>query len=109
MDNTTMPPTNTPMGTPSMMPHEKKNTTLIISLIVVAVVVIAGYFIMQNGYQLPQETAQQTSDIQSAAGASAYTDSQTSVGTTDNVSDIEKDINSTDLNNVDAGVSTQFK
>lgn len=90
-------------GTPAGMPQEEKSVgALIGSIIVVAVIVIGGiYFWMTRSGETPTAT--------SPLGQTVTPDQETAAllnqGTSDEISDIEKDLNATNLNNLDAGMN----
>lgn len=92
--------------TPAGMPQEEKSVgALIGSIIVIAVIVIGGiYFWMtRNG----ESTAPATTETPSL-GQTVTPDQETAAllnqGTSSEVSDIEKDLNATNFDNLDAGM-----
>ncbi|KKQ57684.1 MAG: hypothetical protein US77_C0018G0007 [Microgenomates group bacterium GW2011_GWC1_38_14] len=90
-------------GTPAGMPQEEKSVgALIGSIIVVAVIVIGGiYFWMTRSGETPST---ETSPLGQTVPPDQETAALLNQGTSDEISDIEKDLNATNLNNLDAGM-----
>ena len=90
-------------GTPTGMPQEEKSVgALIGSIIVVAVIVIGGiYFWMTRSGETPST---ETSPLGQTVPPDQETAALLNQGTSDEISDIEKDLNATNLNNLDAGM-----
>lgn len=94
-----------PAGTPPQAPQEEKSVgALIGSIIVIAIIIIGGiYFWMtrESESPLPGET--------SPLGQTMTPDQETAAllnqGTSDEISDIEKDLGATNFDNLDAGMS----
>jgi len=91
-------------GTPAGMPQEEKSVgALIGSIIVVAVIVIGGiYFWMTRSGETPST---ETSPLGQTVPPDQETAALLNQGTSDEISDIEKDLNATNLNNLDAGMN----
>jgi flagellar basal body-associated protein FliL len=92
------------MGTPTGTPQEEKSIgALIGSIIVIAVIVIGGiYFWMTQSTQSPTPT--ETPSLGQTVTPDQETAALLSQGTSTEIPDIEKDLNATNLDNLDAGM-----
>ena len=103
MDQTQQNPTGTPGGTPQ---EEKSMGPLIGSVIIVAIIVIGGiYFWMTRSAETPTPALPETAPLGQTTTPDQETAALLNQGTSDNTADIEKDLNATDLNNLDAGMN----
>lgn len=106
MDQTTP---QAPMGgTPAGAPQEEKSMgPLIGSIIVIAIIVIGGiYFWMTRSVNAPETpSGTETSTLGQTTAPDQETAALLNQGTSDEVVDIEKDLNATNLNNLDAGMN----
>ena len=92
-------------GTPAGMPQEEKSMgALIGSIIVIAVIVIGGIYFWitrESGSPIPIETP--------SLGQVVAPDQETAAllnqGTSNEISDIEKDLDATNFDNLDAGMN----
>lgn len=87
------------MNMGAQMPEEKSSVGIIASIVVVVLVLACGaYYFLSQGLT-PQETT----------GTPATTDATVSAlstqGTSTNIADIENDLNATDIQNVNVGLS----
>lgn len=87
------------MGTP--MPEEKKPAGAIISIIVIVLVIALGAYYFLKQVPLSEEGALTPSETQSDASISNLS----TQGTSSDIVDIQKDLDATNLNNLDSGLS----
>lgn len=93
---------NMNMGTPvPPMPEEKKSTGAIISIIVIVLILAAGAY-----YFLKQVPAPSEMNTLTPAGTEAdqTISALTTQGTSTNLTDIQKDLDATNLSGLDAGL-----
>lgn len=93
-------------GTPAEMPKEEKSMgALIGSIIVVAVIVIGGiYFWMTRSSESTAPVTTETSPLGQTVTPDKEIAALQNQGTSDEISDIEKDLNATNFDNLDAGM-----
>lgn len=100
MDQMQQNPTGTPVGMP---PEEKSMGALIGSIIVIAVIVIGGiYFWMTRNGESP--VPGETPPLGQTVAPDQETAALLNQGTSSEISDIEKDLNATNFDNLDAGM-----
>lgn len=88
------------MGTP--MPEEKKSTSAVVSIIVIVFVIALGaYYFLKQVPLTPESGANAPSGLPVDSAVSALSEQ----GTSTDIVDIQKDLNSTNLNNLDSGLS----
>lgn len=95
------------MGTPAGMPQEEKSMgALVGSIIVIAVIVIGGvYFWMTRSGESTTPTPIETPPLGQTVTPDQETAALLNQGTSNEIPDIEKDLNATNLNNLDAGMN----
>jgi flagellar basal body-associated protein FliL len=90
-------------GTP--MPEEKSSMTSIASIILIVVVLAAGAFYFFKQVPVPTEQTPATNTTPAQEQADATVSGLSAQGTSTDLTDIQKDLNATDLSGVDAGLS----
>lgn len=96
-----------PTGTPTQAPQEEKSMgALIGSVIVIAVIVIGGiYFWMTRSGESTAPATTETPSLGQTVAPDQETAALLNQGTSNEVSDIEKDLNATNFDNLDAGMN----
>lgn len=99
MDQTQQNPQNQ-TGMPGGTPQEEKSVgALIGSIIIIVIIVIGGiYFWATQEKMMPLDTPTQMENMMGDQSTNMLLEQ----GTSDELSDIEKDLNATNLNNLDA-------
>ncbi|MDO8572843.1 MAG: hypothetical protein Q7S11_03715 [bacterium] len=103
MEPTQQNPTGTPAGTPQ---EEKSIGALIGSIIVIAVIVIGGiYFWIIQSSEFTAPTTTEAPSLGQTVAPDQETAALLTQGTSNEVSDIEKDLDATNFDNLDAGMN----
>lgn len=102
MDQTQQNPQNQ-TGMPGGAPQEEKSVgALIGSIIIIVIIVIGGiYFWATQEKMMPSDTSTQMQNMMGDQSTNMLLEQ----GTSDNLSDIEADLNATNLDNLDAELS----
>lgn len=98
MDNTTQTP-----GAPMNTAPKKSNTT--VTSIIVIIIIILGIWALMKYMPSVRDTS---NEMQSASEQNDYATSQSQVSGSDEYADLESDVNTTDIEGVDAGVDSEF-
>ncbi len=116
MDNETQNTQMPPMQNQNPMTQESKphgQGALIGSIIIIILIVVGALYVIKNTEQLtPNTELQETSNVSDqpqVVDTNTYLESQASVSTSDELSDIGTDIDSTDINSVDYGMDAALQ
>lgn len=92
------------MNTGTPMPEEKKSTSAVVSIIVIVLVIALGayYFLKQVPLPAEEPAGAPASAVEQADATASALSAQ---GTSTDITDIQKDVNATDLKNLDAGLN----
>lgn len=96
-------------GINTTMPHDKKGGAgaLVGSVIIIVIIILGGLYFFKNSKSINQNTNDASitqEQLQLESSTNMYTQSQSNQGTSDEIKDIEADLNATDIDSLDQGL-----